>query len=148
RAERSSLESLKLPSRLARQALPEIAHLSPQSLRGPEDRLMPRSRFDTRVDRLFETSTRRSRRKRRRAGAGFLLGAERLEGRTLLSTVTVHIFDFDFGTNVKGQPIVDPTINVGDTVHWVWDEGFHSTTSVAGVAEQWNSGTTSTVGHT
>jgi uncharacterized protein YjdB len=58
-----------------------------------------------------------------------------------LSTVTVHIFNFDFSQNPKGQPIVDPTISVGDTIHWVWDEGFHSTTSVAGIAETWNSGT-------
>src|SRR5262245_10578660 len=109
---------------------------------------MTRSLFDTRVDQIFETSTRRSRRKRRRPGAGFPLGGERLEDRTLLATVTVHIFDFDFSANPKGQPIVDPTINVGDTIHWVWDEGFHSTTSVAGIAEQWDSGATGTGGHT
>jgi len=109
---------------------------------------MPRSLFDTRVDQVFETSTRRSRRKRRRLGAGFLLGGESLEDRTLLATVTVHVFNNDFSANVKGQPIVDPTINVGDTIHWVWDEGLHSTTSVAGIAELWDSGVTSTVGHT
>jgi plastocyanin len=67
-------------------------------------------------------------------------GGELLEDRTLLATVTVHIFNFDFSTNPSGQPIVDPTINVGDTIHWVWDEGFHSTTSVAAIAESWNSG--------
>jgi len=109
---------------------------------------MTRSLFDTRVDRVFETSTRRSRRKWCRPGTGFPLGGERLEDRTLLATVTVHIFNNDFSANAKGQPIVDPTIDVGDTIHWVWDEGFHSTTSVAGIAEQWDSGTTGTVGHT
>src|SRR4051812_10121893 len=109
---------------------------------------MTRSLFDTRVDRVFETSTRRFGRKRRRPGAGFPLGGERLEDRALLATVTVHIFNYDFSANVKGQPIVDPTINVGDTIHWVWDEGSHSTTSVAGIAEQWDSGVSSTVGHT
>jgi plastocyanin len=65
---------------------------------------------------------------------------ESLETRALLATVTVHIFNFDFSENPQGQPIVDPTIHVGDTVHWVWDQGFHSTTSVAGIAETWNSG--------
>ena len=69
---------------------------------------------------------------------------EFLEHRALLSTVTVHVFNFDFSTNPKGQPIVDPTIHVGDTVHWVWDEGFHSTTSVAGQAESWDSGSLAT----
>src|SRR5262245_30553205 len=109
---------------------------------------MSRSLFGTRVDRVFETSTRRSRRKGRRPGAGLPLWGEHLEDRTLLATVTVHIFNNDFSANVKGQPIVDPTINVGDTIHWVWDEGLHSTTSVAGIAEQWDSGVFSTVGHT
>src|SRR5262245_43679199 len=109
---------------------------------------MPLSHFDTGVDRILESSMRRFRRKRRRPGAGSPLGGERLEDRTLLATVAVHIFNNDFSANVKGQPIVDPTINVGDTIHWVWDEGFHSTTSVAGIAEQWDSGLSSTVGHT
>jgi plastocyanin len=55
--------------------------------------------------------------------------------------ITVHIFNFDFSENPQGGAIVDPTIHVGDTVHWVWDSGFHSTTSVAGIAESWDSGT-------
>ena len=29
---------------------------------------------------------------------------------------------------------------MGDTVHWVWQSNFHSTTSVKGSAEQWDSG--------
>ena len=56
------------------------------------------------------------------------------------ATTTVHIFDFDFSTNPSGQPIVDPTINVGDTIQWTWDTGFHSTTAAAGQAETWDSG--------
>lgn len=54
------------------------------------------------------------------------------------ATVTVHIFNFDFGA---APPVhSDPVIEVGDTVHWVWDSGVHSTTSAAGQAESWNSG--------
>jgi len=44
----------------------------------------------------------------------------------------VHVYDFDFSLNPKGQPVVDPVINVGDTVRWVWDEGFHSTSAASG----------------
>src|SRR5690348_4948945 len=64
------------------------------------------------------------------------------------ATVTVHIFDFDFSTNPSGGAIVDPTINLGDTIHWLWDSGLHSTTSVTGSLETWNSGDSGTVGHT
>ena len=56
------------------------------------------------------------------------------------AVVTVHVFSFDFSTNPSGQPAVDPTIRVGDTIRWVFDEGGHTTTSVAGIPEQWNSG--------
>ena len=55
------------------------------------------------------------------------------------TTIVVHVFDFDFSTNPPGQPIVDPTIKLGDTIQWVWDEGFHSATSAAGQAESWDS---------
>ena len=81
-----------------------------------------------------------SKRKNRRTGTNRRVRGEPLEDRTLLATVTVHIFNFDFSANPKGQPILDPTINVGDTIHWVLDEGFHSTTSVVGIAESWDSG--------
>ena len=67
------------------------------------------------------------------------------------NTVTVHVFNFNFSINPKGQTIVDPTINVGDTIHWVWDEGTHSTTSVSGSVETWDStilGAGSTFDHT
>jgi plastocyanin len=67
-------------------------------------------------------------------------GAETLEIRDLMATVTVHVFNFNFSANPQGQPIVDPTIHVGDTIHWVWDNGVHSTTSVAGSIESWDSG--------
>jgi plastocyanin len=37
------------------------------------------------------------------------------------------------------EPVM-PTINVGDTVTWVDVEGYHTTTSVSGQAESWDSG--------
>src|SRR5574340_449379 len=58
------------------------------------------------------------------------------------ATTEVHIFDFDFSENPQGQPIVDPVINLGDQIEWVWDPTIteHSTTSVAGILESWDSG--------
>ena len=47
-------------------------------------------------------------------------------------TTDVHIFNFAFSP--------DPTINTGDTIHWIWDSGLHSTTSVTGLSESWDSG--------
>jgi plastocyanin len=62
--------------------------------------------------------------------------------------VAVHIVNFDFTDTGIGGAHFDPTIHVGDTVEWVWDQGFHSTTSVSGIAESWDSGATSAIGHT
>src|SRR5579862_3242709 len=56
------------------------------------------------------------------------------------ATVTVHVFNFNFSTNPQGQPIAEATINVGDTIQWVWDSGTHTSTSVKGSAESWDSG--------
>ena len=53
--------------------------------------------------------------------------------------VVVHVFNMDYSINPQGQPIVDPVINVGDTVRWLFDAFPHTTTSVQGQAEQWNS---------
>jgi plastocyanin len=62
-------------------------------------------------------------------------------------TVDIHIFNFGFGT--AGGVSENPTIQVGDTVHWIWDTTTsHSTTSAAGQAESWNSGVMSTPGAT
>jgi plastocyanin len=64
-------------------------------------------------------------------------------------TVDIHIYDFGFGTAAHTPS--DPTIQVGDTVHWIWDASNHSTTSAAGQAESWNSGVlpvSSTFDHT
>jgi MYXO-CTERM domain-containing protein len=64
------------------------------------------------------------------------------------ATVTVHVFDFEFSTDGTHQNIIDPTITLGDTIHWIWDNGIHSTTSVVGLTESWNSGVQSNVGFT
>ena len=53
-------------------------------------------------------------------------------------TVTVYVYSFEFSVHPQGQPVVDPIITVGDTIQWVWQEGNHTTTSVAGIPEQWN----------
>jgi spore coat protein A len=52
--------------------------------------------------------------------------------------VDVFVYSFEFSTNPEGQPIVDPVITVGDTIRWVWQDGNHTTTSVAGIPEQWS----------
>jgi plastocyanin len=60
--------------------------------------------------------------------------------------ITVHVFDSEFSVNPSGDPLVDPVINLGDTVEWVWDDALllHSTTSVTGSTESWDSGLHST----
>src|SRR5580693_1711154 len=62
---------------------------------------------------------------------------EVLETRSLLTTVTVDVINYAFNPN----PV---TIHVGDTVQWVWLTDDHSTTSVAGSLESWNSGVQNT----
>jgi len=61
-----------------------------------------------------------------------------LAGRTGAATIDVYVYSFDFSINPNGQPIVDPVITVGDSIRWVWQEGNHTTTSVAGIPEVWN----------
>src|SRR5262249_21347544 len=69
----------------------------------------------------------------RRPQARLRLAVECLEDRTLLATQIVDIVNFAF--------VPDPvTIQLGDTVHWVWENNNHSTTSVAGIADSWDSG--------
>jgi plastocyanin len=64
--------------------------------------------------------------------------------------IVVHVYDMDFSTNTSTGPVVDPTINLGDTIRWTWDNNIfpHSSTSVAGMTESWNSGDWATAGHT
>src|SRR5437867_3975810 len=54
--------------------------------------------------------------------------------------VTVYVFDFDFSTDPTHAVINDPVINVGDTVHWVFEDADHTVTSVTGSAESFDSG--------
>src|SRR5947209_3152311 len=73
------------------------------------------------------------RRPRRRFNPNMGESASSLELRALLATVNVDVINFAFNPD----PV---TINVGDTVHWVWQTDRHSTTSVAGSAVSWDSG--------
>ena len=53
-------------------------------------------------------------------------------------TNTLQVFDHDFG--IAPATHSDPTIHVGDTIQWVWINGFHSTTAAAGQVENWDAG--------
>lgn len=63
-----------------------------------------------------------------------LLGSASATG----STVDVYVYSFEFSVNPPGGPVVDAIITVGDTVRWVWVDGNHTTTSVAGSPEAWD----------
>src|SRR5262249_38388504 len=110
--------------------------------------VMPRSFLEAPSCPRPGASPRAHRRPWYRPGIGPFAGAEPLEDRALLATVVVHVFNFDFSANPKGQPTVDPTIHVGDTIQWVFDEGAHSSTSVKGSIESWDSGVKNTPGVT
>jgi plastocyanin len=56
------------------------------------------------------------------------------------ATVNVYVYNFAFSTDSTHQQIINPTIQVGDTIHWVWDAGIHCTTACAGMTENWGSG--------
>lgn len=53
--------------------------------------------------------------------------------------VYVYAFDFDFSTQLPGEPIADPIIQVGDVVTWVALDENHSTVACVGLAEFWES---------
>ncbi len=56
-------------------------------------------------------------------------------------TVVVNVLGHDFSVNAPGDPnIQDAVIHVGDTVRWNFTSIFHTTTSVSGSDEQWDSG--------
>src|SRR6516162_9186938 len=101
---------------------------------------MLRSFVGQRFRHLFGDLTSNVRPSQRRHRARRFPWMESLEDRALLATVTV---DVGGASNVFTPSSV--TIHQGDTVEWVWKGGFHNTTSVAGIAEQWSSPTTSTV---
>ena len=57
---------------------------------------------------------------------------------TLAATNTIQIFNFDFGALPSTH--INPIITLGDTVTWVWTNGFHSTTAAPGQLDSWDSG--------
>lgn len=63
------------------------------------------------------------------------------------ATVNVYIYNFSFSTDATHATVQSPTIHVGDTIHWINDNGFHCTTACTGLAESWSSGAM-TVGQT
>lgn len=89
--------------------------------------------FRKRVGQAIPASSREVGTTRRRGAMRFRTNVESLEERSLLTTVTVHVVDFAFNSNAV-------TIHTGDTIHWTIDQGSHSTTSVGGIAESWDSG--------
>lgn len=79
-----------------------------------------------------------------RAGMSWTLAAVCLAGMGIAShataaVVVVYVFEFDFSTNLPGDPITDPTINVGDTVRWSWLDDHHTTTAALHQADYWRS---------
>ncbi len=60
----------------------------------------------------------------------------------LAATNIIQVFNFDYGAAPSTH--IDPTINVGDTVEWVWTNGTHSTAAAAGQSVNWDSGVQST----
>ena len=70
-----------------------------------------------------------------------LLAVSWWAARARAATTEFHVFSNNFSLNPQGQPIAsDATINVGDTVEWVWDQGFHSVQTVAGSPVSFDSG--------
>ncbi|HVM59612.1 MAG TPA: hypothetical protein VMV72_02000 [Verrucomicrobiae bacterium] len=59
-------------------------------------------------------------------------------GTARAATNTIYIFNFNFGALPNTH--IDPVINLGDTVTWVWTNGHHSTTAAPGQLESWDSG--------
>jgi hypothetical protein len=71
---------------------------------------------------------------------GILLGALFLIPSARAVIVPVYVFTDDYSINQPPGPIVDPVINLGDTIEWRWLADKHSATSVAGSPEVFNSG--------
>jgi plastocyanin len=93
--------------------------------------------FGAGVDRQISTSTLTPRRRPDRLRKRVRPVVEPLEGRALLATTTVNIVGVGFQGSFNPDPV---PIHVGDTVHWVWQTSDHSTTSVGGIPEHWDSG--------
>jgi plastocyanin len=68
-------------------------------------------------------------------------------------TVNVYVYNFGYSTirptSANPSPEqVDPVINIGDTIQWIWYQGFHDVKSANFQAESWQSPLTSTPGTT
>ena len=54
------------------------------------------------------------------------------------ATIDIYVYNTEFSINPPGSPVVNATITQGDFIRWVWVQGGHTTTSVAGSPEQWD----------
>src|SRR5688500_18812404 len=54
------------------------------------------------------------------------------------ATITVYVYNTEFSINTQGGPVAPAVITQGDSIRWIWLQGGHTTTSVAGSPEQWN----------
>lgn len=77
-----------------------------------------------------------------------VLGLAALPSVSRATIFVVNVFSFDFSMNLPGGPVVDPIINVGDTVRWNWINPHHSSTSDSGQLESWDSGVMHSAGAT
>lgn len=63
------------------------------------------------------------------------------------ATINVRVYNFEYSADpVIGN--IDPTIEVGDTIRWVWESGYHNVVSVSGSMEMFHSGHSSEPGFT
>jgi plastocyanin len=77
-----------------------------------------------------------------------VLAAASLASAARADTVVVNVLGHDFSTNPPTGTVQDAVINVGDTIRWNFTASFHSTTSVFGSAESWDSGLIFSIPHT
>ena len=54
-------------------------------------------------------------------------------------TIDVFVFDFDVSINQPDLPVVDPVIQAGDSIRWVWLHDFHNVIACVGQTEFWES---------
>lgn len=80
--------------------------------------------------------------------AAMAIAALACGGQASAATVVVNVYDFDFSIGSPDQEPIDPVINVGDIIQWVWLNGEHTTTAAAGQTEFWESPLTDEVGFT
>lgn len=61
-----------------------------------------------------------------------------LAGLASAATYEVHVYNYDFSLNLKGLPVVDAVINIGDTVRWTLQEGHHTVTTTPNQSESFD----------